>query len=177
MPVEICNPDGEWSSAETVGSHSSERRTTSVRVRLSGGKEENVSLGMLIVPSKDGKVDPQDLSRCRGRSSEELFAKYQDQQKDSAVASGKDYCKSSGQHTMRVGGVPFVAGIKRKDMEKEEDFDEESRIRDRERQSGPSMEHRAKMAAIEQKYCARVVSSQSKNNNDGADRAERLRFG
>merc|ERR1712039_614842 len=110
--------------------------------RLASGKEEHVSIGMLICPGKGGKTDPQDLTRSRGRSSEELFAKYHDQQKDSAVASGKDYCKTSGQHTMRVG-TPFVAGAKRKQVERDEDDDYEAQMRDREKQSGPSMEHRA----------------------------------
>merc|ERR1712087_784709 len=128
---------------------------------------------MGIVPGRGGKIDPQDLTRSRGRSSEELFAKFQDQQKDSAVANGKDYLKSSGQHTMRLG-VPFVAGQKRKDVERDEDSDDDARNRERERQSGPSMEHRAKMAAIEQKYCARVSQSKTHNTSEGA---ERLRLG
>merc|ERR1712060_133272 len=117
----------------------------------------------------------QDLTRSRGRSTQELFAKYQDQQRDSAVASGKDYCKTSGQHSMRAGGVLFVAGVKRKELEQEEDFEEEARFRERERQNAPSLEQRAKMAAIEAKYCARV-GSQSRSNSE-AEGAERLRLG
>lgn len=172
--VEICSPDGEWSPADTVGSTSTERRVTTALVRLSDATELHVSIGMLISPSRKGNSDPQDLTRSRGRSTEELLQKYQDQQKDSAVASGKDYCKTSGQHTMRVGGVPFVAGVKRK-ME-EEDVEEEMRKREMAKESGPSMEHRAKMAAIESKYCARVVQSKS-GNADGSDGADRLRLG
>merc|ERR1712190_42364 len=103
-----------------------------------------------------------------GRSTQELFAKYQDQQRDHAA--------TSGQHSMRAGGVFIVAGGKRKDLEQEADSDEE-RMRDRERQSGPSLEQQAKRAAIEQKYCARVTSSQSQGRRDGGDGAERMRLG
>jgi len=173
--VEVCNPDGEWAMAETVGSVSTDRRCATVSVKFpDGGGEQNISVGMLICP---GKSPPgsQDLTRTRGRSAAELLERYQEQQRDSAVASGKDYCKTSGQHTMRVGGVPFVAGIKRKELEREEDSDDDTnRARDAARH-GPSAEHRAKMAAIESKYCARVESLQAKSEN--SDAPERLRLG
>lgn len=177
VQVEVCSPDGEWTGAETVGSQSAGRRCATVSVRFPGGVEQNVSIGMLICPGKGPNSGMQDLTRSRGRSAQELLERYQEQQRDSAVASGKDYCKTSGQHTMRVGGVPFVAGIKRKELEKEEDSDDDARMRDA-TQSGPSAEHRAKMAAIESKYCARVVSMQAKSeNSDNVDAPERLRLG
>jgi len=174
--VEVCNPDGEWAMAETVGSVSTDRRCATVSVKFpDGGGEQNISVGMLICSGKTPSSGTQDLTRSRGKSAAELLERYQEQQRDSAVASGKDYCKTSGQHTMRVGGVPFVAGIKRKELEKEEDSDDDiARARDAIR-SGPSAEHRAKMAAIESKYCARVESLQAKSEN--TDAPERLRLG
>mmetsp|Transcript_46606 Transcript_46606/g.92707 ORF Transcript_46606/g.92707 Transcript_46606/m.92707 type:complete len:550 (-) Transcript_46606:232-1881(-) len=174
--VEVCNPDGEWAMAETVGSVTTDRRCATVSVKFpDGGGEQNISVGMLICPGKGPPAGVQDLTRSRGRSAAELLERYQEQQRDSAVASGKDYCKTSGQHTMRVGGVPFVAGIKRKELEKEENSDDDmSRARDAAR-SGPSAEHRQKMAAIESKYCARVESLQAKSEN--SDAPERLRLG
>ncbi|CAK0882191.1 unnamed protein product, partial [Prorocentrum cordatum] len=62
---------------------------------------------------------PQDLTRSRGRSSHDLLERFDEKQRSDAVADGKDYCKSSGQHTVRVGGVPFIAGVKRKELEQQ----------------------------------------------------------
>lgn len=174
--VEICSVDGNWTEGVVEGTIIEERPGYRVVVRNEDDKEEEISLGMIIVPNEAGRNDPQDLTRTRGRSTQELFAKYQDQQKDSAATSGKDYCKTSGQHSMRAGGVLFVAGGKRKELEQEEDPEEEERLRAAERPSGPSLEHRAKMAAIEQKYLARVPASQSQGKND-REGADRLRFG
>jgi len=177
VQLEVCNPDGEWSPAETVGSQNAGRRCATVTVRPPSGQEQSVSLGMLIVPGKGSGSGTQDLTRSRGRSAQELLDRYNEQQRDSAVASGKDYCKTSGQHTMRVGGVPFVAGVKRKELEKEEDSDDDARAWAASH-LGPSAEHRAKMAAIESKYCARVVSMQARSeHSDNVDGPERLRLG
>jgi len=175
--VEVCNADGEWFSAETVGSQSFRegKRCTMVNVKLIDGAEQPVSIGMLICPGK-GSSSMQDLTRSRGRSAQELLERYQEQQRDNAVASGKDYCKTSGQHTVRVGGVVFVAGVKRKELETEQDSDDEPKLLDA--LSGPSAEHRAKMAAIESKYCARSAPVQAKPEaTDNVEGPERLRLG
>mmetsp|Transcript_74628 Transcript_74628/g.241304 ORF Transcript_74628/g.241304 Transcript_74628/m.241304 type:complete len:534 (-) Transcript_74628:301-1902(-) len=177
VPVEVCSPDGEWAPAETVGLQGAGRRCATVPVRFPGGAEQSVSLGMLICPGGSSASGGQDLTRSRGRSAQELLERYQEQQRDSAVASGRDYCKTSGQHTMRVGGVPFVAGVKRKELEREEDSDDDARTREL-AQSGPSTEHRLKMAAIESKYCARVATMQARaESSDNVDGPERLRLG
>merc|ERR1719343_1648382 len=147
--------------AETVGSVTTDRRCATVSVKFpDGGGEQNISVGMLICPGKAPSSGTQDLTRSRGKSAAELLERYQEQQRDSAVASGKDYCKTSGQHTVRVGGVVFVAGVKRKDLETEYDSKDEAKFF--EVPSGPSAEHRAKMAAIESKYCARSAPAQTK---------------
>jgi len=176
VKVEVCNQDGEWTTGETTGTQQVSGRLNTVQVKLASGKEQHVSIGMLIVPGKSSGI--QDLTRSRGRSAQELLDRYQEQQRDSAVASGKDYCKTSGQHTVRVGGVAFVAGVKRKELEQEAGSDDEASRLKKQTQSGPSAEHRAKMAEIESKYCARVDTAKGKSENiDGLDGPERLRLG
>merc|ERR1712099_50419 len=104
---------------------------------------------MIIMPGKGGSSGgAYDLTRSRGRSSEELLQMYQDRQMESAVASGKDYCKNGGQHTLRAGGVLLVAGIKRKELEREEDVEgEEMRLREMNRQAEKDREVQSKRAA------------------------------
>uniref|UniRef100_A0A7S4W8Z7 Pre-mRNA-splicing factor 38 n=1 Tax=Alexandrium monilatum TaxID=311494 RepID=A0A7S4W8Z7_9DINO len=175
--VEVCTPDGEWSTAETIGTQNFRegKRLTAVNVKLDDGSEQAVSIGMLIVPGKSSS-GMQDLTRSRGRSAQELLERYQEQQRDNAVASGKDYCKTSGQHTVRVGGVVFVAGVKRKELEMEHALEDDKAFQ--EMLSGPSAEHRAKMAAIESKYCARSAPVQAKPEaTDNVEGPERLRLG
>merc|ERR1711972_1070036 len=144
------------------------------------GDEQEVALGMIIAPSKGaghgGSSQAYDLTRSRGRSSEELLQMYQDRQKESAVASGKDYCKNGGQHTLRAGGVLLVAGIKRKELEQEEDVEDEHELYARRRQNYERMDHLNKKAAIEAKYCAKVSGDQG-GQSFGADSSERLRLG
>lgn len=178
VEVEICGADGEWTPAQTVEVPSPGRQCKTLLVRLAGGDEREVSLGMLICPgSSFNPAGASDLTRSRGRSAEELLEKYEAQQRDAAVASGKDYCKTSGQHTLRVGGVPFVAGVKRKDLETERPIDSDDEAR-REKKSGPSLEHQVKMAAIESKYCARVGTWQGRSDHkDNMDGPERMRLG
>merc|ERR1719247_1382744 len=174
--VEVCSIDGDWSKAKTVGSTSSGRRCVTTKVRYAGGYEDNISLGMVIMPqarSDRQAWDVEDLTRVRGRSSQELMDELMQQQRNAAVASGKDYCRNSGQITMRVGGVPFVAGQKRKEVEKDSESDEESRFV---KKKGPSLDHQAKMAAIESKYCAKVSSSQGGKSREW-EGPERMRLG
>mmetsp|Transcript_76083 Transcript_76083/g.211522 ORF Transcript_76083/g.211522 Transcript_76083/m.211522 type:complete len:593 (+) Transcript_76083:102-1880(+) len=174
VEVEVCSPDGEWSRAKTAGEPSPGRRCTTVPVLfLDGdGEEVDVSLGMLITPG--GSSSSNDLTRTRGRSTQELLERYDEQQRGAAVASGKDYCKTSGHQVVHVGGVTFVAGVKRKEAEREDADDEDTRARES-RRSAQSAEHQAKMAAIESKYCARVAGkTESRGDVDGP---ERMRLG
>ncbi|CAK0837717.1 unnamed protein product [Prorocentrum cordatum] len=165
-PVEFCSVDGEWSVGETTGSLSSETRNVSVRVKLPGdGGETHVSLGMIISPL--GRDDPKgaqsrDLTRSRGRSSHDLLERFDEKQRSDAVADGKDYCKSSGQHTVRVGGVPFIAGVKRKELEQQREEEPDWRQAAMREEQRAQDELKAKRAAIESKYLARVSSSQGK---------------
>merc|ERR1712183_17127 len=103
-----------------------------------GGKR-NVSIGMMIRPSGTA----QDLTTSHGIGYQELLAKYRQTQRDDAVATGKDYCKSSGRRTVHAGGQTFICGVKR-GREKEEDVEDMKELkRDR-----PNVEHEVKMAAI-----------------------------
>lgn len=175
VQVECCSPDGEWTTAETVGTQRLTGRCATVQVRLSDSSEQSVSLGMVICPGRVfNPSNAQDLTRSKGRSSQELLERFEEQQRDSAVAKGKDYCKTSGQHTLRVGGIPFVAGVKRKEAETREGSDDDGR---RDKRSGPSVEHQAKLAAIEAKYCARVATQGRAAHQDGVDGPERMRLG
>jgi len=144
-------------------------------VKLTNGEEREVSLGMIITPGSASNSS--DLTRSRGRSAEELLEKYQAQQRDAAVASGKDYCKTSGQHTLRVGGIPFVAGVKRKEQDSDRALEAEEEARREAKRNAPSLEHQAKMAAIESKYCARVGSTSTLSKSDQRDGPERMRLG
>merc|ERR1712151_1264214 len=125
-----------------------------------------VSIGMLVCPGDSSS--PQDLTRSRGRSSHELLEKYEEQQKTAAVANGRDYLKGSGQHTLRVGGVPFMAGDRAKRKKREDDSDDEELLRVRQAKKKDALwsESQLKMAAIESKYCARVVSGNNGSRSD-----------
>merc|ERR1740123_2075416 len=116
-----------------------------IPVNLAQGVEQQVSIGMLICPG----MSPNDLTTSRGKSYQDLLGKYREQQRESAVASGKDYCKSSGRHTVHAGGQTFICGEKR-GREQDDDDDGPSLPK----RSGPSIEHEAKMAAIMEKYCS-----------------------
>merc|ERR1719240_1202290 len=97
-------------------------------VRLSGsGEVINASIGMLIRPSSSASSS--DLTRSRGQSNKELQDRYRAQQRDSYVSSGRDFCKSSGRHTLHVGGQTFVAGAGENKRRREEDDDDDSRAR------------------------------------------------
>merc|ERR1711943_153204 len=84
---------------------------------------------MVIMPDdrEDGYNRREDLRRQRGKSSEELMDELLQEQRDKAVAKGTDYFRGSKHVTVNpLGGVPIVAGLKRKDIEtKEEESDPE----------------------------------------------------
>lgn len=182
VDVEVCSVDGEWRSAVTrdSGSRLSEPRGASALVAYEDGVEEYVSIGRLIVPRKSSSSrdwDASDLTRHRGTSAEELFESYNDEVKGRALARGTDYCKPSVQKVC-VGGFRFLAGEKRgrservDDQEKEERQEEESRARrQQQREQEEQDQKRAKLAAIESKYCARVPAQDTTHVPD------RLRLG
>lgn len=183
VEVEVCNHEGEWTSSSTVGPRSPGRRRVTVPVRFPGGGEKEISLGMLIVPQKVGeRVRREDLTRSRGRSNKEIIEDYRRTQRDGAVASGKDYCKTSGRHTVHAGGVTFVCGGQgdEKKRGKESDSEDEREREAKKRKNEPSMEHQAKMAAIMSKYCAGPGSSArsgSAGSMSDATSQDRLRLG
>eukprot|EP00929_Paragymnodinium_shiwhaense_P121596 TRINITY_DN93885_c0_g1_i1.p1 TRINITY_DN93885_c0_g1~~TRINITY_DN93885_c0_g1_i1.p1 ORF type:complete len:696 (+),score=215.32 TRINITY_DN93885_c0_g1_i1:124-2211(+) len=174
--VEVCTYEGEWLEAETVGPRTPGRRRVTVPVRLPTG-DRDVSLGMVICPPKDGKPpSSSDLTRSRGKDNKELLEVYRSSQRDAAVASGKDYCKTSGRHTVHAGGVTFVAGDSNKRKGVESDSEEERAAKKREKE--PSMEHQKKMAAIMEKYCRGSTASGSAGGLSGDQNApSRLRLG
>eukprot|EP00927_Polykrikos_kofoidii_P065632 TRINITY_DN61369_c0_g1_i1.p1 TRINITY_DN61369_c0_g1~~TRINITY_DN61369_c0_g1_i1.p1 ORF type:complete len:601 (+),score=98.58 TRINITY_DN61369_c0_g1_i1:95-1804(+) len=152
--VEVCDCDGEWSVGQTVGSRSPGRRRVTVPVRLDDGGDRDVSIGMLI--RKDsGQAASGDLTRSRGRCNTELLEEYRRSQRDAATASGKDYCKTSGRHTVHAGGVTFVCGDGEQSKKKKTGSDsDEERARDSKRRREKESEHQQKMAAIMEKYCS-----------------------
>jgi len=172
LEVEVCSVEGEWARATTVGPRTPGRRRVTVPVRLQQGEELACSLGMIICPGRPQPGPGQDLTSSRGRSYQELLERYREQQRESAVASGKDYCKSSGRHTVHAGGQTFICGEKRGREREEED---EPLLP---RKSGPSLEHEAKMAAIMEKYCStKGLPQQKQSRQDGVEGPERMRLG
>jgi len=169
VEIEVCSHEGEWARATTDGPASPGRRRVTVPVRLQSGEELQCSIGMLIRPGGPSS----DLASSRGRSYQDLLERYREQQRESAVASGKDYCKSSGRHTVHAGGQTFICGEKRgRDLD--EDDDEPLHPR----KSGPSREHEAKMAAIMEKYCSTKGLPQARpSRDDGVEKPERMRLG
>lgn len=184
VPVEVCTTDGEWSEGVTEGPPSAGRRRVTIPVSLNDGSRQIVSLGMLICPTS-GNYDPQDLTRSYGTSYQELVEKYRLQQRDAAVASGKDYCKSSGRHTVHIGGVTFVAGENKRrreeeqaDREREEEEAEELRAREAKRERVTAQEHQVKQAAIMERYLggSRALQAKQATPRDG-EGPERMRLG
>lgn len=188
--VEVCTVDGDWHKARTCGAASSGRRRVTVPVKFAvdkSGGEHNISLGMLISPSSRGSSDPQDLTRSRGRSYQELLDRFRAAQKDSAVASGKDYCKNSGRRTVHAGGMTFIAGEKgergggggRRSREEEGNADEEeARLRESRKDREKTAEHQAKMAAIMEKYCQAGRSQDRRSQSSyGVEEPDRMRLG
>jgi len=174
LDVEVCAVDGEWTVGVTTGKRTMGQRRIKVPIRFNDGKEQLVSLGMVILPAK-GTQSGHELTRCRGKAYQELLGRYRDQQRESAVASGKDYCKSSGRHTVHVGGVTFVAGEKLEKRRREGEDDEDARLREAKRNT-PSMEHQRKMAAIMEKYCGSRGPSRTKSSTD-VEGPDRMRLG
>jgi len=145
-----------------------------------GSEEQHIPLGMLI---RKGGSSSSDLKTSRGRSYAELLERYRAQQRDAAVASGKDYCKTSGRHTVHAGGVTFIAGGSSKDDKGEkrrrdgEDSDEEEAARERKKKADQDREQQAKQAAIREKYLGGAKSQARAGNRDGAEGPERMRLG
>lgn len=185
VPVEVCSLEGEWTSGKTTGPANQTNRRVTIPVKLSTGEEQSVPVGMIINPSSRGSGDYSDLTRSRGRSYQELFERQRAQQKDAAVATGKDYCKNSGRRTVHAGGMTFIAGDsgdrkdrnERGDKRKRDDEDSgderaRSSRKDRERQA----EKQQQMAAIMEKYCQATRGSGSDRGNDD-NRPDRMRLG
>merc|ERR1712228_917645 len=130
VQVEVCDEDGVWSAGVTIGARSSGRQRVIVPVRLASGEVQDVSIGMIIAPDNSrpsGSGRAIDLTRSKGKSNKELLEEFRNSQRDAAVASGKDYCKSSGRHTIHAGGVTFVCGDgDRKQQQRDSDSDEEA---------------------------------------------------
>merc|ERR1712118_633602 len=124
--------------------------------RFEEGDEQNVSIGMLICPGR-GQVNWRDLTRSRGTSNHKLMEKCREIMRQSAVATGKDYCKTSGQSMIRAGGALFVVGAKRctPQVEEEEEIDEETLAREAKKRR-ETQEAEAKKAEIEARYCSRT---------------------
>merc|ERR1712217_644672 len=127
--------------------------------------------GMVICP--DTKVS--DLTTSRGKSYTDLLAKYREAQRASAVASGKDYSKSSGIHTIKAGGQTFLCGKKR-GTEDEEDHSDDEIYRAKAAKREAERERDAKQAAIFQKYSA-DAKTQQRLDAFREEAPDRLRLG
>merc|ERR1712137_1326380 len=109
----------------------------------------------IIAPDKaSGSGRGVDLTTSKGKSNKELLEEYRNSQRDAAVASGKDYCKTSGRHTIHAGGVTFVCGDGGRQNQRDSDSEEENRLAKKRRENESNREHQAKMAAIMEKFCA-----------------------
>lgn len=179
IPVEVCSLEGEWAAGKTTGPPTKGDRRVTLPVKFSNGDEQIVSIGMIISPPSRGSADFQDLTRSRGRSYQELLERQRAQQKDAAVASGKDYCKNSGRRTVHAGGMTFIAGDRPEKRKRDgEDSDEEGRARHSRKDREKDEEERRKKAAIMEKYCqANRGGGGQDRGHDGVDRPERMRLG
>merc|ERR1711879_400085 len=141
LEVDVCNVDGEWRYAVTRESATPEPRCVTVLVAYPDGVQENVSIGRLITPG-GSSTSSSDLTRHRGKSAQDLIDKYNEQQRESALAKGTNYCKPSVQ-TVCVRGVRFLAGDKRgkpdipseRELEKAEEDQFKARKKRRSRRS------------------------------------------
>jgi len=185
VEVEVCSTDGEWSRARTIGQVSPGDRRVTARLRFKDGTERSVSLGMVICPgNKDDRQDwdREDLRCERGRSMDQLMEELVQEQRENAVAKGTDYFRGSKHVTINpLGGVPIVAGMKRKDQNRE--YESESEDEDDKRNRLERTEHMNKMAAITARYCAgapdyktALEATKAANSND-VDRPARMRLG
>lgn len=189
------------------------RKCLAVPVRLveeggpgRGGLEEFVSLGMVICPSSSEETPESfaprwipaqqqgygtpafpssalDLTRSRGRSSEELLDEFRQVQKEAAVLSvGNSGYNGNWHATARATGEKkrkWQGGAGAGD-DWEEDSDEELTAAARESMARrKTEEERAKMAAIMEKYCstATAASAKARGNDAEVDRAETMRLG
>jgi len=174
LEVDVCSSDGNWSEAVTTGSPSGQSIT--VPVRLRSGEQQEVSIGMIIIPSKEATHD---LTRSRGRSNQELLERYGEQAKGSALATGKNYCKPTPGST-RIAGqlcVPVREREKDKDVEPDEEEAERDAKRRREAREQERIEN-IRHDELMSKYCTRRGPAQpSRQGQDGIDAPERMRLG
>lgn len=181
LSVEVCLVDGHWDKAVTRGPPSRHERCITVPVQLSSGEERDVSIGMVIQPDPNA---PEDLTRSRGVSNQDLLERYNKRARDSALAVGNGYCKPL-QSAIHIASQRVVAitGSKNKDKEETQDDEDlqEERLREAKRLRGLSRKHDEELAAIEKKYCAGVSAlarpTATGQFKDTVDAPERLRLG
>jgi len=182
VEVEVCDEDGEWSKGRTVGSTSQGERCVTTLVRFQDGSQHSVSLGMVIQRRDKGDKqawEHEDLTCERGRSTHELMDQVLQEQRNAAVATGKDYFRGGGQVTVNpLGGVPIIAGVKRKaeETKEETDSEEEADILERRNEKQELLERQAKMASITSRYCV-AAPDQKDKNPDLLNEPERMRLG
>lgn len=182
VDVEYCDlNNGEWFEGETVGAHTYKSRLVTVPVKNKHSKEViHVSIGMLV--QTRGSSSLKDLTRNKGLSNKELIEKYRDQQRSSAVASGKDYTKNTFRHFVRAGGVAISVGGKyggnKQEQDHRNDSDDEETLQRESKRRRETQERDAKMQKIMDKYC----SGGAQNKGGGSSKEdeageERMRLG
>jgi len=183
VPVEICDVEGHWSEAATVGPYSQQERCVTVPVRLTSGELADVSIGMIIRPLLTAPED--DLTQSRGSNLQELLDIYNEKSRNAALAVGKDYCKPV-LGAARVGNqriVPITKGTKkglRQDEGSEDEALREEFDREAKKRRGLAREHEERVAEITKKYCPGSSFGQSRipgRAQDAVDAPDRLRLG
>lgn len=179
VDVEFCGPDGEWYDAKSAGARSYSSRLVTVPVFRAQSPQtvEHVSLGMVICVDKEPR-DSKDLTRSRGTSNKELLEKCREQQRQSAMATGKNYNKSTFRHIVRAGGVAISVGGTH-DMPKHvSEYESDEEEREFKKRKKEQHEAQAKRAEIEAKYCKQTGSSaQRGQSGDGFEAPDRMRLG
>eukprot|EP00746_Dinoflagellata_sp_MGD_P166903 gnl/MRDRNA2_/MRDRNA2_97123_c0_seq1.p1 gnl/MRDRNA2_/MRDRNA2_97123_c0~~gnl/MRDRNA2_/MRDRNA2_97123_c0_seq1.p1 ORF type:complete len:467 (+),score=85.40 gnl/MRDRNA2_/MRDRNA2_97123_c0_seq1:73-1401(+) len=184
VDVEVCRADdGEWFAAKSAGSRSLGSRHVTVPVfNPTTQQVEHFSISRVICTDREPR-DSKDLTRSRGVSNKELLDRCREQQRSSAMATGKNYNKSMFRHQVRIGGVAITVGAgatheqpKRSERSEYESDEEERAMKKRKKELH---EAEAKRAEIEAKYLAGASAAKSKSSGGVGDweGSERMRLG
>eukprot|EP00746_Dinoflagellata_sp_MGD_P112760 gnl/MRDRNA2_/MRDRNA2_49883_c0_seq2.p1 gnl/MRDRNA2_/MRDRNA2_49883_c0~~gnl/MRDRNA2_/MRDRNA2_49883_c0_seq2.p1 ORF type:complete len:511 (+),score=107.53 gnl/MRDRNA2_/MRDRNA2_49883_c0_seq2:78-1610(+) len=175
VPVEVCREvDGEWVQAKTVGAKSRSKRCITTPVRFEDGKEQNVSIGRLIIV--DPNADQTDLTKSRGRSNKELLEKYREEQKKGTWMGPEDAAKNRSKAALPNTFVG-KSGKRRKSKEEEEEEDEENALQEAKKRR-ETQEREREMSQIMQKYLAAGSSSTGGSSSAGdIDAPDHMRLG
>merc|ERR1719265_2875329 len=109
---------------------------------------EHISISMIICADKEPR-DSKDLTRSRGTSNKELLANCREQQRANAMASGKNYNKSTFRHIIRAGGVAFSVGGTYDQQKRVSEYESDEEERAFKKKKKETLEAEARRAEIE----------------------------